>query len=188
MAGERRVLTPQERLLQGRAEKRKAAEAPAPSSKRPAPAPKTTVGASNAAPSAPRGAAPAVGGSRGTQSSAPRESHGGVSGQVVAPPSSGGGSRRGGSPSLPPHAISSSQLYELGRKCQTSEMPAIENFHAGLSYLGKVSVVSSDCYHCCTHFSSLFFFMSVVFSHVGPSLPLPQHGLRAVLHEAGGGV
>jgi hypothetical protein len=161
MAGERRILTLQERLLQGRAEKRKAAEAPAPSSKRPAPAPKTTVGASSAAPSASRGAAPAVGGSRGPQSSAPRESHavasaaqhGGVSGQVAAPPSSGGGSRHGGSPSPQPRAVTSSQLYELGRRCQASEMPAIESFHAGLSYLGKVSVVSfaslgsSGCRH-----------------------------------------
>jgi prepilin signal peptidase PulO-like enzyme (type II secretory pathway) len=77
-------------------------------------------------------------------------------------------------------------------------MPAIENFHTGLSYLGKVSVVSSaslgssDCHHCYIHLSFLspFFFLltSVVFLHVGPSLPLPQHGFRVVFHEAGGGV
>jgi hypothetical protein len=149
MAGERRILSPQERLLQGHAGKRKAAEAPAPPSKRSTPASKTTAGVSSAAPSTPRGTPPASGGSRGAQSSAPRESqtaaragsHAGASGQVAAPPSSAAGSRHGGSSPLPPSAISSAHLFELGKRCHSPEMPAVESFHAGLGYLGKVCTI-----------------------------------------------
>jgi hypothetical protein len=150
MAGERRILSPQERLVQGYAGKRKAAEAPAPPSKRSTPASKTAVGTSSAVPSAPRGTPPASGGNRGAQLSVPREpqtvaragSHAGASGQVAAPPSSVTGSRHGGSPPLPPSAFSSAHLFELGKRCHSPEMPVVESFHPGLGYLGKVCTIS----------------------------------------------
>jgi hypothetical protein len=147
MAGERRTSTPQERLLKGRAEKRKTAETPALPSKRPAGVPQASVEAPGSAP-VPRSAQCVQGTTRGSQPSVPRESQppsgvtsrGGASVSVVPPLAAGSGSRRGGSPSSLPPAISSSQLLDLGRRCRRPDMSSVDSLHAGLSYLGKVFV------------------------------------------------
>jgi hypothetical protein len=145
MAGEHRTSTPQERLLKGRAGKRKAAEPPVPPSKRPAGAPQASVGAPGSA-SIPRPAQHVPGAARESLPPIPRESQppsgltsrGGVSASVVPPPGVGSGSRRGGSPSELPYAISSSQLLDLGRRCKRPGMSSVDSIHAGLGYLGKV--------------------------------------------------
>ena len=145
MAGENRTSTPQERLLMGRAEKRKAAEPPAPSSQRPVSAPQITVGSPGSAP-VPRPEQCVPGAVRWAQPPVPRESQlpvgaasrGGASASVATPPVAGSGSRHGRSPPRQPQAISSSHLLELGRRCRRPDLSSVDSLHAGLSYLGKV--------------------------------------------------